>query len=302
MKPGIYPRGELDYAAIPAINQSTLKRIAKSPLHMRHAVLNPIRSTGSMRLGTVAHTAVLELDRLDGEYAVYGAGIEVVLPDGTLATSKTAVMNGKVWEAFEALHTAAGRTIIKQPELEAALAVRKAVHSHKLATRYLDVGRAEQILVWRDEKTGLLCKARLDWLSDSVRDLMVELKTSPDISRRVFSSQFAKMQYDVQTAFYTMGYEAITGRTLYSKCIAVENTAPYDVIVYNLSEVVDRGKEIAREYLDAYAKCRNAGVWPGQSPDEEVVLQLPFWRRGEDEDDEDNFFRTLTEDGEGANV
>jgi hypothetical protein len=292
--PGIYTREQIpDYTSIVAVNQSVLKHIGKSPLHMKYRASGNAKPTTSMRLGTTAHTAILEPDRLESDFAIYKAGITVTLPDGKTGVSNTDVMNGKVWDTFREYHTALGHHIIKQPELDSALRVRKAVFSNRDARRYLDMGQAERILVWRDERTGLLCKARLDWISQSVRDVLVELKTAADVSPRAFASNFAKLQYDVQTAWYIMGHEAITGRTLYPKAIAVENAEPHDVVVYDLAEVVDRGKELAREYLDLYAKCRNAGEWPGQGADGEKVLTLPFWRRGLDDDDETDFFGTL---------
>lgn len=264
--PGLYRRDEIDYEAINAVNQSTLKRIAKSPLHYQHRLEHELPSTVPMRLGSVAHTAILEPDRLARDYAVWN-------PDG-----KKPDFRGKDFEEFAALAVMSGKRVIKPAEIEAAHRMAAAVQRNQLARRYLARGQAEPILVWIDEATGIACKARLDWISTSVADVMAELKTAADVAPFAFESAFARNGYDVQTAFYCDGYKAATGRELYPKCIAVESSAPHDVIVYDLAEVVDVGRELYREMLATLAECRRTGLWLGQSPTSERTLRLPRWR------------------------
>ena len=105
------------------------------------------------------------------------------------------------------------------------------------------------------------------------------------VSPWAFSGKFAKLGYHIQTAFYCMGYRAITGRALYPKCAAVESAEPHDVIMYDLSEVVDVGEATCRELLDKLHACMKAGAWPGQAPSSELVLTLPKWIDGDDEGD-----------------
>jgi hypothetical protein len=139
--------------------------------------------------------------------------------------------------------------------------------------------------VWRDKETQILCKARLDFISHAVADVMTELKTAVDVAPWSFERAFAKRSYDVQTAFYCSGYETITGRPLYPKCIAIENTEPHDIVVYDLNEVTDVGRELYREMMATLADCRKSGLWLGQHPLHEVTLHLPKWRDPEDQDD-----------------
>lgn len=278
MKPGIYTRvevSEAQYRAIDAINQSTLKAIAKSPLHYQHALRFGVKETGAMRLGTVAHAAVLEPEIIGRRFAVW-----VPPPE-----AKTDNFTGKEFKLFREASEAQGRSVIKQRELDEAYQIAEAIRSHKMAKRYLARGSAEVVLIWIDKATGLLCKARLDWVSLSVPDVMLELKTTGDVAQWVFSGRFAKMQYDVQTAFYSDGYETLTGRPLYAKCAAVESSEPHDVIVYDLAEVVDVGREMYRGYMAKLAECRAASAWPGQAPDAELALTLPKWRDPSDDED-----------------
>jgi hypothetical protein len=282
--PGIYSARDVDYAAIDAVNQSTLKHLGKSPLHYHHALTHPQKSTVPMRLGSLAHTEVLEPHRTEHEYAVWNP------IDEETGEPKPDHYVGKAYTAFALEAARTGRTVVKRRDLEAAQRIAGAVHRHPLARRYLRQILAEPILVWRDEATGIVCKARLDAISLSVPDVMCELKTAVDVSPWAFESAFAKRGYDIQAAFYSDGYKAVTGRELYAKCIAVESGEPHDVIVYDLAEVVDVGREMYRELLDKLAECRRSNLYLGQSPTEERTLRLPKWR---DPEDETNVFEEL---------
>jgi exodeoxyribonuclease VIII len=276
--PGIYSGHEVDYSEIDAVNQSTLKAIAKSPLHYQHGLTHPKKQTNPMRLGLVAHTAVLEPHRLDTDFALWAPVDEdtgEILKDD---------FKGNVYKAFAARAELEGRTVIKQRDLDTAKRIGEAVRGNALAMRYLKKVRAELILVWRDEETGIVCKARLDGVSESVPDVLVELKSAVDVAPWAFESAFAKRMYHLQTAFYSDGWKACTGRELHGgKCIAVENLEPHDVIVYDLAEVTDIGRETKRELLGKVAECRRSGLWLGQSPLEERTLRLPKWLEPDDE-------------------
>jgi hypothetical protein len=63
-----------DYHADPAISASHLKAVMQSPYHYWSRYLNPQRPTmeptAAMRLGSLAHCAVLEPDELHNRYAI----------------------------------------------------------------------------------------------------------------------------------------------------------------------------------------------------------------------------------------
>jgi hypothetical protein len=274
LSPGLYTREQLavlgtSYFEIEAVNQTLLKTIGKSPLHYVHRRTSDQPTTAPMRLGSAAHTAVLEPDRFMLDFAVY------THPDPEKKTRRA----GNDYTEFCAAN--AHRTILVPKEYEAAQRISRAVRGSKLAMRYLRAGTPEVTMVWADARTSVLCKARIDWLSTSVADVMAELKTAADVGEWSFSSAFAKREYDVQTAFYADGYKALTGRELYSKCIAVESTEPHDVVVYDLAEVVDVGRELYAGYLDRLIECTRANQWPGQGT-QEITLHLPRWRDPED--------------------
>src|SRR3954468_23785885 len=93
--PGLYLRGQIDYAAVKAVNFSTLKEMAVSPKRYRHRLKTPRQATRSMDLGTAAHTAILEPNRFMLDYALF---------EGKRRA-------GKEWKAFEA--ASGGKQIVK---------------------------------------------------------------------------------------------------------------------------------------------------------------------------------------------
>lgn len=283
MKPGIYHLSREEYEAIDAVRFSHLKHMAKSPLHFRAAVTGHVKPGKSMRLGSLAHCLVLEPERYDDLFAVYEH------PEG-----KKAVFKGQNYDTFAAANP--GKTIIKADELNHASSIAHAILTYGPARRYLDKIETELSLVWRDEKTGLLCKALIDGLSHSVSNVIVELKSTTKVDPWNFRKQYADMLYHVQAAWYGMGYRALTDLQAYQKCFAVEAEQPHDVIVYDCAEVIDVGESTARELLDKVATCRLARKWPGQAGETEQSLTLPKYL----EDDEEELDSVGLEWGESA--
>lgn len=269
LKPGIYLRGQVEYDLIDAVNYSTLKEIAKSPLHYRHRLLNPKEQTRAMELGTAGHVTVLEPERVIELYAVY---------EGTKKRNSTE------WKEFEAAADKEGKTALKRSEMNAALGMRAAVYASHLAAPYFDGCDREVTLVWRDAETGILCKGRVDSLR---RDNMIaDLKTCTDATPRLFASIMARLNYHVQQAFYMDGLSAITGKQAHHRLVAVEQAEPHDVVVYALTDVaVDAGRDSYRRMLLQLQECQKSGQWPGLSGGVELSLDLPAWAMTQGEDD-----------------
>ncbi len=268
-RPGIYLRGELDYASINAINFSTLKHMARSPRHYQHVLKNGMVATASMGRGTLAHIAALEPERFAQEYAVYNGGRRA----------------GKNWEAFRASAEADGLKVIKESELDEALAIRDAVRADMTASACLSGGHAEVTLVWRDAETDTLCKGRVDFLRQD--NQIADLKIAADIEHGMFSKACARLQHYVQAAMYLDAVETLTKKPASFRIVAVESKAPHDVAVYTLSDedVLGPGRDAYRTMLRRVAECRETGVWPGYSNGVEMPLVLPPWVLGDSEND-----------------
>lgn len=278
VSPGIYLRGDVAYDQIDAVNFSTAKFAIKSALAYQYRLANPKESTVGQLRGTAAHTAVLEPDRLDVEYAIFGGKVR----------------NGKVWDAFEAAN--AHRKIIKQAELEQAMRIQRAVRGMPAANAYLSGGHAEVTLIWTDRETGLLCKGRVDYVKGS--SAIVDLKGTGDASKVAFAKECGRMKHHVQAAFYRDGYTTLfpTVRNLESVLIAVEYNEPHDVAPYVFdADSLEAGRRYYRECLNRIAECRASGKWPGVANGEVQELRLPSYELMEDDEDVE-----LTIDGESV--
>lgn len=271
MKPGIYPRGTIDYDAIDAVNFSTLKELAHSPKRYRHRKEHGRKVRPWMSRGTAGHTALLEPDRFFRDYVMW--------------TGKQ--RRGKKWDAFKTEH--AGKEILRIDEYAEADAIAKAVRSDPVAMRYLERGMPEVTIVWEDKETGELCKGRVDWIHEgSQQSVIVDLKGARNIESHAFWRSGASLLYHMQAAFYFDGFASATGSEPLSKTIAVEFDAPHDSVVYNMTdEVLDKGREEYRSLLLKLIGCRDEGQWPGYANGCELDAQLPAWMMADDNDLDD---------------
>jgi hypothetical protein len=244
-----------EYAAIKATNWSTLRAMAISPKHYQYALTTPRPDTPAMRLGRAVHTATLEPDVFPLQWTVY---------DGRRA--------GKVWDEFAAVN--ADKSILTVDEYETALAIRDAVHAHKSARRLLRYGKPEVSLRWVDKQTRQRCKGRLDWLRG---DTLIDLKTSRDVDPHAFGRTAAQLDYHGQLAFYRRGLLATGHNPGPVYIIAVENSGPFDVMVYEVDDdVLAWGDEIVGSLLHQLKVCRKRRSWPGRDSGVQE-LQYPSW-------------------------
>jgi exodeoxyribonuclease VIII len=244
------------YAAIPAVNWSTLREMSRSPRHYQHRLQTPREDTGPMRFGRAVHCSVLEPDQFPLDFGVY---------DGA--------RRGKDWTEFAAVNEA--RTILTRAEYDTCLAVRDAVRSDPVAGPYLQAGlETEKTLEWTDAGSGLNLKSRLDLLGQGI---VADLKTTRDAGPDEFAKTAARLKYVHQLSFYTRGAEAVTGEPHDAVIIAVESEAPHDVCVYELSEddLWTAGQEID-DLLRRVAECERTGHWPGRF-DTRQTLAVPWW-------------------------
>jgi hypothetical protein len=236
------------YHRAKAVNWSTLKEMAKSPLHYQYRLTHPPEETAAMRLGRAIHTAVLEPDVFPLEYVVF---------DGSRRA-------GAVWDEFALVNS--GKTILKAEEYEAALDCRDAVRRHKVARRLLRWGKPEVTLKWIDPQTRIRCKGRLDWIAPG--GVLVDLA------------------YHEQLAFYRSGLLACGRKPAAVYIIAVEAEEPHDVAVFELDEdQLWAGAEVVGELLARVKECRRLRRWPGRDEGAQK-LDLPPWIYDDAKDEE----------------
>lgn len=257
-----------EYAAIDAVNWSTLVHLATSAKLLEYRRDHPREETRALRVGTLIHCALLEPEQLAARY--------VVQPDFGDLRTKVAKATREEWRSTVP-ETA---EIVDADEHALALRVADAARAHPAVRDLLRGGRAEEVVEWHDDATGLRCKGRLDYIAPR---WLCDLKSTRAETLGELAREIAGRLYHGQIAFYLDG--AIAARKLdalssQAFLIALQTVEPFDVIPVRIQVAdLERGRALYRSLLRKYAECRAAEWWPGLAPGV-VDLSLPEWARG----------------------
>lgn len=309
-EPGIYRRmPAAEYHALPYANASFLNAMYReTPAHAMARRINKAEQTDAMKLGTGAHAFLLEPDTIEKLYVCAGQceGIkqsgERCSNDGTSGFCNT---GSDITHWYCGIHSKKiggereQRTVLSQDEYNACLGMRTAVQSHPygklLLAKSTDV---EVVIIWRDEETGVMCKARLDMLC---RDLHIlpDFKTSDDLTGRRFYWKAQDLGYFRQAAMYRRAYAAQYPKTdmgnVISALVAVESTAKvmlgdgtlgHGCRVFGVDdETLKLSDYQVGRLLKGYAECEQRSLWPawGDSVEEFGLTQADFRRLSTEE-------------------
>jgi hypothetical protein len=181
----------------------------------------------------------------------------------------------------EALERGAVPLLSKDMRTVEAMAM--ALHQHPIAAALLraDAGVPEASLFWRDDKTGVMRRGRLDWLPNARPDgrlIIPDYKTADSAEPGAFARSAAKYGYHMQAPWYLDGVEALNlAEDAAFVFIVQEKTAPYLVSVVELDSLALRiGRERNRQAIDTYLECRTTDTWPGYA-DDVTLVSLPRW-------------------------
>lgn len=266
LQPGLYPGlSFVDYLALEAVNNTTLRAFRRTPAHAHHELTHPEEVTDALRVGDAAHVAILEPRRFEKSY--------VKAPKFDLRTIK-----GKAAAAeWEAAHGELAS--LKPDEWELACAMRDAVWSSPLAAALLKApGHTELAVVWKDEKSGRLCKGRLDrLLTYEGWSIVLDLKTPRDADAWAFAKSIVEFGYHQQAAFYLDGLNAIAPHERRFFHLAIEKKPPYCCAVFELDDTaIAEGRAQYRIAIDTLVECEKSGLWPGY-PVGVQAIDLPAW-------------------------
>jgi hypothetical protein len=274
LTPGLHALTVEQYDALPHVNWSTVKLLQTSPKLMRYRSAHPRPDTASLALGRAIHCAVLEPDRWVCDYAHR--------PDfGDLRTKVGRAARDAWVDTLPASTTVLSADVHNLAELVAG-----EVHAHPHALAMLTGGRAEQVILWLDEETGLRCKARLDYLRPT--DL-IDLKSTRRETARQFLSEASALLYHGQIAWYHDGCIAagvLPPDADLPGIVTVQTTEPYDVAAYRTTRAAYlTGRSLWRSLLRRYGECELAGYWPGIGPSILDFDVMPWASGGEDDMD-----------------
>jgi hypothetical protein len=274
-EPGVYELTDEEYFG-PVLASTTLsstgaRELLKpgGPARFRHQLdTNTLEVRRTFDVGHAVHTITL------------GSGPDVILFPGTGA-------NPEAWQKADdktavAALRAEGKVPLRPADYKLAHAMAHAVGMHPIARKLLTRGQPEQTLIWRDQATGVMCRAKADWLRP---DGIVDLKTTESAAPDALSKAAHNYGYAIQAPFYLRGFLAqpFGSRDPFFVHIAVEKAPPHLVHVSQLTaRAMTWGHRQVSEALEIFRDCSAAGIWPGYPTDEITDIDLPGWVRTEE--------------------
>ena len=273
-KPGLYPNIPFDdYLKIDAADKTTLWGFRYSAAHVKEAIDHPKAPNEDQDIGSALHTACLEPDLFDLQFCT------APRLDRRYKDQK------QQWEQF--VEANKSKVVLTSENMEIVRGMSDAIFAHPYANALLHAeGKTEFTVVWRDEDTAQLCKARLDKLIKQWDGYttIADIKSTRDASPFGFARECAKYGYYMQDAAYLEGLDSFSpGIHRRFFFIAVEKTPPFCVAVYELGEQsIEIGRSEWRRYLRQYKQCVESGDWPGYSETLEHI-ELPHWKLREAE-------------------
>ena len=266
-EPGIYQMTNEEYHADRGSLSSSGARMLlppSCPALFRHAQDTPQEPKKTFELGSAAHKLVL------------GEGPDLIRVDADKWT--TAAVKAEVAAIRDE-----GGIPLKPVEYQQVHDMADALRRHPVASMLFDParGKPEQSLFWRDRPTGIMRRARFDWLPDSRsgRLIIPDYKTCRSAEPGALARAVEEFGYHQQDDWYRSACHAldIADETAAFVFVCQEKTAPYIVTVVEMDAEARRiGAARNRRALEVFAECTESGVWPGYS-DEIAYLSLPPW-------------------------
>lgn len=323
---GLLEMTNAEYHSAPGISKSKLDAVAVSELNYWDQYINPDREPREEKLyfavGDGTHKLVLEPGTFEETYAV---GFDKSEHEGaldTVADLKKALselgemVSGSKPELIERLQMAdpkarimavleaehkrriANKTPIPAKDYKDMLSMLKAVQREPTASALLRGATSEQsFFVYDDVEvihpgTGevivvqVLKKCRTDAISANGL-IVVDLKTTDDVSQNGFGATIAKRRYDVQAAWYLDILKKLYGNDAprYWAFVAAQKSRPYDVAVHYLTDdQIEIGRRIYQRDLVRLVTAQVTDYWPGVARGQPIEAKLPYWHTRQFED------------------
>jgi hypothetical protein len=223
-----------------------------------------ITPTAAMRLGTLAHKAILEPEAFDSHF------------DDFYMWSPTKGLDTKA--AIEARMMNPDKILLTPEHVDKIKFMRDAVYRHKLAAYLLQKCNQRELSgVAPDTDLGIVRKIRVDACNGlgkpgtSWSDDLVDLKSTRNVPN--FGREIRNFEYDIQAAYYLDTDAMITGKPRQGFLfIAVSNIPPYCARVYNLlPEAIEKARIIYKRRLAALADSYIHRHWEAYENESEPI-------------------------------
>lgn len=149
----------------------------------------------------------------------------------------------------------------------------------------------EKSLIWKVGDHFFRC--RPDCM-DREKDIMADFKaTETSAAPESFERHIFAMGYDFRAAYYSWGYQQLTGRPLKEyRFVACEVDAPHALSVFSLTpEAISFAMKRVERAVDLWKNCSDKNQWPGYTK-KICYLNPPKWRENK------QIEREILEEGE----
>lgn len=255
-----------DYHAGPGLSRSGIKLLLQAPIYYQEKYLlgnQEEEKKDHFTFGSALHTLTLEPELFWQEYYTFPKC------DRRTNAGKAAYAQAEV--------EAAGKSIITADDYDLLIVLRDKILGNDYAKALLEDTEREKSMYWIDDETGVLCKARPDFMFLGDKTCYVgDIKTAKNASPRSFSMDMHNYGYHIQAAMIQEGLKKIKGVDVQEfHYVVVEKEAPYVTAIYKIDkEALEKGREKFREGLKIYKNCMTTKKWPSYAIQE---VGLPIY-------------------------
>jgi len=153
--------------------------------------------------------------------------------------------------------------------------INTALMSNKTVCKLVEsLNFVEHTIVWNDQKTGALCKGRIDGVTKL--GVLFDLKTTVSAAREDFRKSIFDWGYYTQAAHYINAARHVGIDANHFVIIALEKDSG-EVATFEIDEpTILAGQNQLNRLLPKWKKCVDSGIWPGY-PQEIQMLGIPAW-------------------------
>ena len=271
----VYFQADTPYRKAVGESQSHLKTILKSPAHYVSAGKHRLIPSPAMTMGTAVHCLALEgKETFDQQFTQR--------PEGIKFTTK----EGKEWREAnkkKTILTNDGR----DRQWDSVIGMSKALQTLEwFDPSTPDYRKFNEVSIYWKEQ-GIPCKARLDRVIPMEHEtLVLDLKTTDNISPAKFQSKLVDLGYDFQAAWYSHAASLIWKKPVRFIFVAIERGSPYTMDFFEVPRfMVDEARYRNKKALSILSECRKKDEWPTRQPSLKL-LDYPKWYKLTPRDDQ----------------
>lgn len=271
----VYFQADTPYRKAIGESQSHLKTILRSPAHYVSAGKHRLIPSPAMIMGTAVHCLTLEgQETFDAQFCQRPEGIKFTTKEGKewrAANSKKTILTNegrdRQWDSVVGMSEALKTLEWFNPETP-------------------DYRKYNEVSIYWQED-GIPCKARLDRvipMEDEV--LVLDLKTTDNISPMKFQSKLVDLGYDFQAAWYSHAAELVYGKPARFIFVAIERTSPFTMDFFEVPRfMIEEARYRNEKALRILKECREKDEWPTRQPSLKL-LDYPKWYKPTPRDDQ----------------